>query len=418
MVYVINKNGHALMPCTEVIARLLLKKGGARCICKLPFTIKLTYNSTEYIQDDLVLGNDPGGKIPGFAVKDSKNRILYASEVILRDDIPKKMKRRSKYRRTRRSRKLRRRECRFNNRANSKKIDRFSPTLNSKIKSHIKEIEFIRSILPIKEENIIFEVAKFDVHALKNPEVLKDHSLYQKGDLYGFKNAKAAVLSRDKYICQICKNKSGDKIKDVHHIIFRRNGGSDQLDNLICLCHTCHEKLHKGEVKLKNLGSLKNGLEYASQMNVIISQLLKYYPKAKQTFGFITKENRLLLDLPKEHYIDAAVIACGKEKFIFTQKFVILKKCISKGDYQRTKGIRSEILIPKDKIQGFKKFDKVKYLGKNYFIKGRMSTGYAILSDIYGKKIGLKPIPKFSYLERIRARKSWIIQQNYISNQE
>jgi len=68
------------------------------------------------------------------------------------------------------------------------------------------------------------------------------------------------------------------------------------------------------------------------------------------------------------------------------------------------------------KIRGFRKFDKVKYQGKEYFIKGRMSTGYAILMDIAGNKIDLKPIPKFDKMERIQARKSWIISQETIQN--
>jgi hypothetical protein len=68
------------------------------------------------------------------------------------------------------------------------------------------------------------------------------------------------------------------------------------------------------------------------------------------------------------------------------------------------------------KIQGFRKFDKVKYLGKEYFIKGRMSTGYAILIDIEGKKIDLKPIPKFVKMERLSARNSWNISQKAITN--
>ena len=65
---------------------------------------------------------------------------------------------------------------------------------------------------------------------------------------------------------------------------------------------------------------------------------------------------------------------------------------------------------------GFRKFDKVKYFGVEYFIKGRMSTGFAILMDIFGNKINLKPIPKFTKMKRIGARKSWIIYQKTIQN--
>jgi hypothetical protein len=38
-----------------------------------------------------------------------------------------------------------------------------------------------------------------------------------------------------------------------------------------------------------------------------------------------------------------------------------------------------------------------------------MSTGYAILCDIFGAKANLKPIPKFNKMKRIGARDSWIM---------
>ena len=55
-------------------------------------------------------------------------------------------------------------------------------------------------------------------------------------------------------------------------------------------------------------------------------------------------------------------------------------------------------------------------MGEEYFIKGRMSTGYAILMNIFGEKVNLKPIPKFSKMVRIGAGKSWIISQKVIPN--
>lgn len=42
---------------------------------------------------------------------------------------------------------------------------------------------------------------------------------------------------------------------------------------------------------------------------------------------------------------------------------------------------------PRGKILGFKKFDKVRYLGSTYFIKGRMSTGYSIGMNILGSTL-------------------------------
>jgi cold shock CspA family protein len=62
--------------------------------------------------------------------------------------------------------------------------------------------------------------------------------------------------------------------------------------------------LHKGEIVLKKIGKKKGQLKHATQMNSIRVQLLKKLYCA-ETFGFITKEHRYLLDLPKEHYCDA-----------------------------------------------------------------------------------------------------------------
>lgn len=50
MVYVISQDGKPLMPCSDPIARLLLKQGKAKVKKRDPFTIKLTYETTNYTQ--------------------------------------------------------------------------------------------------------------------------------------------------------------------------------------------------------------------------------------------------------------------------------------------------------------------------------------------------------------------------------
>ncbi len=421
MVYVVNFDGKPLMPCKPVIARLLLKNNKAKVIKKTPFTIKLLYQTTNYTQD-LTLGIDTGSSKVGSAVSDENNNIVYLSEIEIRNDITDKMTQRAKYRRNRRNRKARYRKARWLNRKNSIKKNRFSPTMISKVNSHLKEIKFVKSILPIKK--IILETATFDPHALKNPDVLKNKWLYQKGINYGYGNVKAYVLSRDDYTCQHCKGKTKDSRLHVHHIIFKSNGGSDEEENLITLCKTCHDLLHEGKIILKISGKKKGQLKHATQMNSIRIQLLKLLPEAKETFGFITKEHRQIMSLPKEHCYDAVAVACmdniqndGLISVNFKTKTILSKKCIADGDYQQTKGIRGQQRIPTGKIQEFRKFDKVRYLGGEYFIKGRMSTGYAVLMDVHGKKVkfdnaprGMKT-PKLSNMQRISARKTWMVKE-------
>lgn len=417
LVYVLNKNGRPLMPTNRHgKVRHLLKTGKAKVVRKEPFTIKLLYESTEFIQP-LTLGVDTGSSTLATAVSTNDGEILYLSEVEVRNDITNKMKQRASYRRTRRNRKTRYRKSRFLNRKNSIKKDRFSPTMTSKFHSHIKEIEFIKSILPIK--TLILETGTFDPHLMKNPNMNR-HWGYQKGLNYGFENTKAMVLNRDNYICQNCHNKKKQK-KDkmeVHHIIYKSKGGSDEAENLITLCGTCHYNVHHNNLKLNLRGKLKGNLKYATQMNSIRIQLLKHYPEAIETFGFITKTNRQFLNLPKEHYIDAVVIASNGNPITFKTTIIFFKKSVAEGDYQRTKGIRSEISIPKAKINGFKKFDKVKYKNKIYFIKGRYTTGYVILMNIKGEKQSfINPkIPKMCNITRITARKSTLTYSKPLNN--
>lgn len=52
---------------------------------------------------------------------------------------------------------------------------------------------------------------------------------------------KEMIRERDDYRCQVC-GKTNGKL-DVHHIIPRRDGGQDSMDNLITVCDGCHKKI-------------------------------------------------------------------------------------------------------------------------------------------------------------------------------
>ncbi|HEX4203007.1 MAG TPA: hypothetical protein VHZ51_02165 [Ktedonobacteraceae bacterium] len=80
---------------------------------------------------------------------------------------------------------------------------------------------------------------------------------------------------------------------------------------------------------------------YATQMNSIRVQLLKQLD-AQATWGLVTKEHRVFVGLPKEHVFDATMIATRGITPIFRTTTVLSKRCVPDGDYQQTKGIRSE----------------------------------------------------------------------------
>ena len=52
-----------------------------------------------------------------------------------------------------------------------------------------------------------------------------------------------AMLSVYKQTCQACRKKLPQGQLGLHHIIPRSMGGPDEWDNLILLCHTCHNKI-------------------------------------------------------------------------------------------------------------------------------------------------------------------------------
>ena len=422
LVYVLKQNGQPFMP-TERFGKVrrLLKEGKAKVVRREPFTIKLLYEPKTDVVQECYCGVDTGSKHIGVAVV-GNDKVLYQSQTELRSDIKRKMDTRRMYRRSRRNRKTRYRKKRFLNRRNSIKKDRLPPSVKHKVQAHIDEIEFCKKILPVSD--LILEVSQFDTALMKNPSLMNErirHWGYQQGFNYGYSSRRKAILHRDNYTCQCCGKKNCRL--EVHHIKFKSNGGTDDEENLITLCTDCHKGVHAGTVVLNKKPKKSKNLKHAVHMSIIRSQLLKKYPNAIETFGFVTSENRNRLNLPKDHYIDACVIASGGLEFKELD-VIFYKRRVSKGDYQLTKGIRGEQKLPTGKICGFRKFDKVEYLGNKYFIKGRMSSGFAILMDVFGNEVdfsympkGLKT-PKLSNCKRVSSRRNYLcIKQTRSINQ-
>ncbi|PKH04513.1 HNH endonuclease, partial [Psychromonas sp. MB-3u-54] len=118
----------------------LLKQGKAKVKKRMPFTIKMVEDTTEFIQP-IIGGMDTGSKNIGCAAT-ANGKVLYQSEVKLRTDISKKMQQRAMYRRTRRGRKCRYRPARWANRASMRKKGRLAPSIRSKVDSHLREKKY------------------------------------------------------------------------------------------------------------------------------------------------------------------------------------------------------------------------------------------------------------------------------------
>jgi len=224
------------MPCSPRKARFLLKEGKAEVVKMVPFTIQLLYGSSGYKQE-VSLGIDAGTQHLGVSATTEK-AILFEAEVLPRNDIHALLATRRQFRRARRNRKTRYRKARFLNR--KKAQGWLAPSVQHTIDCHINAIRLVHQLLPVYRTTL--EVAQFDLQKMRNPEI--EGKEYQQGPQLGFWNVREYVLARDSHICQWCQGKTKDPILNVHHIESRKTGW-DSPDNLITLCETCHDLIHR-----------------------------------------------------------------------------------------------------------------------------------------------------------------------------
>lgn len=344
MVYVLNKDGHPLMP-TERHARVrrLLKQKKAVVVRTNPFTIRLLYDSTGYVQP-VILGIDPGRTNIGLCAVTGQGKPLFAAECRTRNkDIPKLMTKRAGYRRKhrqlkRRARRKRRakanntclkagmtkrllpgykkpvickdirnKEARFSNR---KRPDGWlTPTANQLLQTHVNLVKMVSKFLPVT--SISLELNSFAFMRLDDPSVSgKD---FQEGPLKGFDNdVKLAVWHMQDGKCLIC----GRPIDAYHHVKARYKNGSESVKNRVGLCNACHKKAHTDITFAGKLDTVNNGLrkkyDALGVLNQIIPGLVRrleaIYP-VYLTDGKETKKARIVFDIPKDHYYDAYAIA-------------------------------------------------------------------------------------------------------------
>ena len=392
MVYVLNIHGQPLMPTTRYgKVRRMLNAKQAKVIKRCPFTIQLLYEGPNFVQV-VSLGVDTGSKTIGISATTETNE-LYAAEVKLRTDVVTNLSSRREWRRSRRNRKTRYRQNRFDNRKANKQNGWLAPSICNKIDIHLTTVDKITKILPVSEIHV--EAASFDIQKIKNPDIAGIE--YQQGEQLEFWNIREYVLFRDKHTCQCCKGKSKDKILNVHHIESRKTGGNAP-NNLITLCETCHNAYHNGTIQLPK--TIKRGLPFRDVAFMGIMRWA-FYNKVKEiyepngipvslTYGYITKNTRIKNNLPKTHYVDARCISehpnAKSLGYYFLQKKVrchnrqIHKSKFMKGHYRKRNQADYE-------VHGFKLFDKVLFQNIECFIFGRRSTGRMDIRKLDGTHI-------------------------------
>ncbi|EGL98191.1 RNA-guided endonuclease IscB [Ligilactobacillus salivarius] len=305
-IYVVDSNGTPLMPTSRLgMVRRWLKTGQAKWYGNSRNTIQFVRPVTTNTQD-LTLGVDAGFHL-GLSVV-GNNREYYVSESLRKSEKDRITSRRES-RRTRRNR-LRYRKARFDNRRH--KDGWLAPSIQHRLDFTIKEIKRLYTFLPIT--NLVVEVTPFDNQKLLNPNIKGWQ--YQKGKMYGFKTIKDYLLARDNYRDALDGKQYPASQLRVHHLVQRKDGGSNQPDNLVLLSDINHNQAnHNNGILAKLRENRQKMLDYrgAYFMSILAARLSDYFDEYTTTQGYLTANLRQKYEIEKSHLNDAFVIAGGTD---------------------------------------------------------------------------------------------------------
>lgn len=344
MVYVRDKDNNPLMPTeNHGYVRVLLKTHCASVVSSKPFTIRLNYDTTSYVQP-VTCGIDPGRTNIGIAaVEDDGQCVFSANAETNNKDVPNRMKERKAHRRASRQgdRCVRQRrakaaktcfaerkiilpgckepitckyiknsEARFNNR--KRKKGWLTPTARHLLLCHVNLLKKLQKFLPVSR--VVLEVNSFAFIALDNPNIQKWE--YQLGPLHGKGSVKDAVCAAQSGKCLLCDR----GIDHYHHIVPRSKGGSDTLPNIVGLCEHHHKLAHTDEEWNKKVTNQKDGMNKKYSALSVLNQIIPFLVdelssisglEVVVTDGRSTKAFRDAHNISKDHHIDAYCIACS-----------------------------------------------------------------------------------------------------------
>lgn len=345
-VYVLDRTGRPLMPCSEKRARLLLERDRARVHRQVPFVIRLVdrRQAPSRLQP-LALKLDPGSRVTGLALvcqQGQRVSVLTLLGLIHRGAaIRKALEQRAAFRRRRRNQNLRYRAQRFDNRTRPQ--DWLPPSLRHRLDTTLSWVARIRRWVPL--EALAVERVKFDMQAMQNPEITSVE--YQQGELAGYE-VREYLLEKWGRCCAYCAAENTPL--EVEHIVARSNGGSDRVSNLTLACRPCNQRkgnqpvevFLKGKpellarIKAKAKAPLRDAAVVNATRNALFHALLHTGLPVATGTGAQTKFNRSRLGLPKTHALDAACVG-EVEAVTNWHRPTLTVKATGRGEYQRTR---------------------------------------------------------------------------------
>lgn len=354
-VFVLDKQGQPLMPCSEKRARLLLARGRARVHRLVPYAIRLVDRAVaDCALQPLRLKLDPGSKATGLAlVRDTGHveaqtgeiqrsvSVLSLFQLVHRgQQISQALTARRQMRRRRRGVNLRYRAPRFLNR--TRPPGWLAPSLQHQVDTSLAWVRRICRWAPVTA--LSCELVRFDMAAMENPDI--EGVEYQQGALAGYE-LREYLLEKWGRKCAYC-DRSGVALQ-VEHILARARGGSNRAANLTLACEPCNRA--KGARDLKEflakdparaahvLAQARRPLKDATAVNatrwVLALGLKTTGLPVELASGGRTKFNRSRLAVPKTHALDAACVG-ELQRIEAWQRPTLQIKASGRGRYQRT----------------------------------------------------------------------------------
>ncbi|MDT9252350.1 RNA-guided endonuclease IscB [Limnospira sp. PMC 1280.21] len=327
-IFVLDTNRKPLTPCKPGVARSLLKAGKASVFRRYPFTIILN-KEVDANPEPLELKLDPGSKVTGIALKQG-NHIIFAAELQHRgQQIKEALLSRRQLRRSRRNRKTRYRPARFLNRTRPEGW--LAPSWQHRVDTLMTWVHRFRRLAPVGR--ITQELVRFDLQLMENPEISGVE--YQQGELQGYE-VREYLLEKWGRTCAYCGAQNVPL--EVEQIQPRSKGGSDRVSNLTMACHSCNQAKGNGDIRdflsgqpdvlSRLLRQAKSPLKDAAAVNSTRWALFKALkatglPVTTGTGGQ-TKFNRLRLNLPKAHWLDAACVGPVESLEVLTSKPLLI----------------------------------------------------------------------------------------------
>lgn len=392
--FVLDFEGKQLSPTLENKAWYMIRKKKAILVSKYPMVIQLKRSipENEICKDEIRCGIDDGSKHVGIALIQkckTYNKHLFKGTIEQRNDVSKKMKSRSDYRRYRRNHK-RYRPVRFNNRNSSHRKGRIPPSILQKKQAIIRVLKQL--LKWIKFTEIYLEDVAIDIRALVDG--FKPYKwMYQKSNRLD-ENLRKAVIMRDQNKCVLCGKSKGSK--EVHHIKPRRSNGSDTLKNLVTLCPVCHGKITGIEEQymdiLYQITDTKNkNLNLNDAMHVMQGKTWLRNELAKLgnlffTTGGDTANKRIDWNIEKTHSNDAVCVTNLKPISVDLVDWTI-------------KPMRRQSKAKTNNVLGIKHRDLVAYTYKN----GETHVGY--VTALYPELNCLNFQSKTKHCKKVNAKK-------------